>query len=58
MLKSSVGYENLHRNSPLHDKQTLKVSSKSTTPIFHYELSEKNIFPKISVMDDGTGRRW
>ena len=24
MLKSSVGYENFHSNSPLHDKQTLK----------------------------------
>ena len=26
MLKSSVGYENLHSNSPSHDKQTLKIS--------------------------------
>ena len=25
MLKSSVGYENLHSTSPSHDKQTLKI---------------------------------
>ena len=30
MLKSSVGYEHLQGNSPLHDKQTLKISWKST----------------------------
>ena len=35
MLKSSVVYENLHSNSPPHDKQTLKIDE----PFFHNNLS-------------------
>ena len=30
MLKSSVGYENLHSTSSSHDKQTLKISKNVT----------------------------
>ena len=38
MLKRSVGYENLHSNSPLRDKQTLKISWKSTGYFSHNKL--------------------
>ena len=40
MLKSSVGYENLHSTSPSHDKQTLKISWKSAKQIFQEKSSK------------------
>ena len=45
-VKSSVGYENLHSNSPSHNKQTLKISWKSTGWFFQNKLLKKAIFPK------------
>ena len=46
MLKSSVGYENLHGTSPSHDKQPLKISRKSTGQFSQNKLLKKAIFPK------------
>ena len=45
MLKRFVGYENMHSNSPLRDKQTLEIIWKSTGYFFHNKLLKKANFP-------------
>ena len=55
MLKSSVGYKNLHSNSPWHDQQNLKISWKSASLFFHNKLLKKpfcqKFIPRWSILD-------
>ena len=51
MLKSSVGYENLHSTSPSHDKQTLKKFHENRPNRFSRENRQKMpLNTEISVM--------